>query len=209
MPSAVDRSAPFAEDFWNSPLDATFTDLASTADGLSADEASARLKRYGANIATADRKTPVWAQILRRFGNPLVLILLVASGLSAVAGDRASFIVIAVIILLSITLDFIQERRAHNAVNALRRSVAIRADVRRDGGFTSILAEALVPGDVVSVTAGDLIPADGRLIAGKDLFVNQALLTGEPYPVETSRAISRTWRRTWPMRPTRCSPAPP
>src|SRR6185312_10384700 len=80
-------------DFWNATLAAAFKDLASTPEGLSADEAAARLKRRGANIAASERKAPIWLQILRRFGNPLVLILLVASGLSALAGDRASFVV--------------------------------------------------------------------------------------------------------------------
>ncbi len=183
--TAAPRQAPEgSQDFWSMPLKAALVDLGAAPEGLGADEAAARLKRHGPNIAASERKTPVWLQILHRFGNPLVLILLVASGLSAMAGDRASFIIIAAIILLSITLDFIQERRAHNAVEALRRSVAIRADVRRGGADTSLLAEQLVPGDIVHLAAGDLVPADGRLIAGKDLYVNQALLTGEPYPVE-------------------------
>jgi magnesium-transporting ATPase (P-type) len=82
------------------------------------------------------------------------------------------------------TLDFVQEVRAQNAVEALRRSVAVQAKVRRDGASRSAPIDQLVPGDIVELIAGDLIPADSRLLDSRDLFVNQALLTGEPYPAE-------------------------
>jgi Mg2+-importing ATPase len=83
-----------------------------------------------------------------------------------------------------VTLDFVQELHAHNAVDALRRSVAPKALVLRDGRERELHFEELVPGDVVNLSAGDIVPADSRLIKARDLFVNQALLTGEPYPAE-------------------------
>lgn len=86
--------------------------------------------------------------------------------------------------LLSIGFDFVQEMRAQNAVESLRRSVAVQATVRRDGKAVSVAIERLVPGDVVELIAGDLVPADCRLLESRDLYVNQALLTGEPYPAE-------------------------
>ena len=116
--------------------------------------------------------------------SPLVIILLVASGLSAATGDVASFVVVVTIVTTSISLDFVQEVRAQNADEALRRSVAVQATVRRDGASLSVPIDQLVSGDIVELIAGDLVPADSRLLESRDLFVNQALLTGEPYPAE-------------------------
>ena len=146
--------------------------------------AAARRAQYGDNRALALGRRPLWLQFLDRFRNPLLLVLLVASGLSALTGDIASFIIVAVIIALSVVVDFAQQAHADRAIEALRRSVALRARVRRGGAESELLAEALVPGDRVLLVAGDLVPADGRVVAARDLFVNQALLTGEPYPVE-------------------------
>ena len=141
-----------------------------------------RFAVHGYNTAATAARAPLWLQFLARFRNPLVLILLAASGLSAIAGDTASFVIVAAIVLISMTLDFVQEVRAQNAVEALRRSVAVEATVRRDRATHSVPIDRLVPGDIVELIAGDLIPADARLLESRDLFVNQALLTGEPYP---------------------------
>ena len=151
---------------------------------LTTAEVQSRLTRYGPNTAAAVKRSPLWLQFLARFRSPLVIILLVASGLSAATGDVASFVVVVTIVTISITLDFVQEVRAQNAVEALRRSVAVQATVRRDGASLSVPIDQLVPGDIVELIAGDLVPADSRLLESRDLFVNQALLTGEPYPAE-------------------------
>jgi Mg2+-importing ATPase len=108
----------------------------------------------------------------------------VASGLSAATGDAASFFIVVTIVTSSMTLDFVQEVRAQNAVEALRRSVAVQATVRRNGARLSVPIDQLVPGDVAELIAGDLVPADSRVLESRDLFINQALLTGEPYPAE-------------------------
>ena len=121
---------------------------------------------------------------LAKFRNPLVLILLVASAVLALTGDVTSFIIISVIVLISVTLDFVQEHRAGQAVETLRQSVAVRVQVLRDGKPLEIPLAELVPGDIALLAAGDLVPGDGRVLEAKDFFVNQALLTGEPYPVE-------------------------
>jgi Mg2+-importing ATPase len=142
------------------------------------------LATYGPNDAATVKRSPLWLQFLVRFRNPLVIILLVASGLSAATGDFASFLIVVSIVTISITLDFVQEVRAQNAVEALRRSVAVQAKVRRNGTGLSLPIDQLVPGDIVELIAGDLVPADSRLLESRDLFVNQALLTGEPYPAE-------------------------
>ena len=173
-----------AEDLWTAPLDRWLSDLHASPAGLTGEEAAQRLDCYGPNDAMARRRRPLLLQFLGRFSNPLVLVLLFASTLSAITGNLTSFVIITVIVLLSVVLDFVQEVRAQNAVEALRRSVALQADVRRDGAQAVVPVDRLVPGDVVHLCAGDIVPADGRLLESRDLFVNQALLTGEPYPAE-------------------------
>jgi Mg2+-importing ATPase len=172
------------EDLWKEPAARLLARLATTPAGLRAAEAQARLAAFGPNDAATVKRSPLWLQFLSRFRNPLVIILLVASGLSAATGDIPSFVIVASIVLISMTLDFVQEVRAQNAVEALRRSVAVQATVRRDGASRSLPIDRLVPGDIVELIAGDLVPADSRLLESRDLFINQALLTGEPYPAE-------------------------
>jgi len=179
---AKDELGP--DEIWQEPLSRLLARLATTSAGLKTAEAQSRLAIYGPNDAATVKRSPLWLQFLARFRSPLVIILLVASGLSAVTGDVASFFIVVTIVTLSITLDFVQEVRAQNAVEALRRSVAVQATVRRDGKSLSLPIDQLVPGDIVELIAGDLVPADSRLIESRDLFVNQALLTGEPYPAE-------------------------
>jgi P-type Mg2+ transporter len=179
---ACDEIGP--AEIWQEPAARILERLAATPAGLADGEAQARLAVWGANDATAGRRTPLWLEFLSRFRNPLIIILLVASALSAVTGEVASFVIVTVIVLVSLTLDFVQEVRAQNAVEALRRSVAVRASVRRGGAVRSLPVDQLVPGDVVELIAGDLVPADARLLDSRNLFVNQALLTGEPYPAE-------------------------
>ncbi|WP_294537822.1 magnesium-translocating P-type ATPase [uncultured Rhodoblastus sp.] len=173
-----------AKDIWTEPAARLLERLASAPAGLSAAQAEARLAAYGPNDAATVKRSPLWLQFLSRFGNPLVIILLVASGLSAATGDIASFVIVASIVMASMTLDFVQEVRAQNAVEALRRSVAVQATVRRGGATLSVPIDRLVPGDIVELIAGDLVPADSRLLESRDLFINQSLLTGEPYPSE-------------------------
>jgi Mg2+-importing ATPase len=188
-PEKASGSAPTTgelapEDIWKEPLDRLLARLTTTQAGLASAEVRSRLATYGPNDAATVKRSPLWLQFLARFRNPLVIILLVASALSAATGDVASFLIVVTIVTLSITLDFVQEVRAQNAVEALRRSVAVQATVRRDGKSVSLPIDQLVPGDIVELIAGDLVPADSRLLESRDLFVNQALLTGEPYPAE-------------------------
>ena len=175
---------PSPEDVWQEAADRLLARLETTAAGLSSVEAQSRLASYGPNDAATARHSPLWLQFLARFRNPLIVILLVASALSAATGDASSFVIIVGIVTLSISMDFVQEVRARNAVEALRRSVAVQATVRRDGSKQSLPIDRLVPGDIVELIAGDLIPANSRLLESRDLYVNQALLTGEPYPAE-------------------------
>jgi Mg2+-importing ATPase len=170
--------------FWQQSILDLLNSLNTRAEGLSNNEAIERLLQIGPNILRPSRKRALLLQFLARFKNPLVIILLIASAISAFTGDATSFLIISVIVVISVTLDFIQEHHADKAAEELRQSVSIRAQVFRDGKITEIPAASLVPGDVVRLSAGDLIPGDGRVMSAQDFFVKQALMTGESYPVE-------------------------
>jgi P-type Mg2+ transporter len=170
--------------FWRVPLAELEGSLASGPNGLATVEVQARLERFGPNVLAPEPRSHLLLKFLGRFLNPLVLILLVASGISAATGDVASFVIIVTIVLFSVGLDFIQEQRAAAAAASLRDQVALTSHALRDGRTVEIAATLIVPGDVVLVAAGDLIPADGRLLEVKDLYVNEALLTGESFPAE-------------------------
>ncbi|MGD9775270.1 magnesium-translocating P-type ATPase [Diaphorobacter sp.] len=146
-------------------------------------QAAQRLAQFGTN-QLKPRRQNLLLQLLARFRNPLVLILLAASSISAATGDATSAAVIVVMVLLSVVLDFVQEHRAGQAAEKLALQVALKVQVLRDGQPRELPATDLVPGDVLLLSAGDLIAADAQVLEAKDFFVNQALLTGEPYPVE-------------------------
>jgi len=170
--------------FWRPSLATVLAQLGCGPEGLNSEEAAARLAQYGPNVFTTHRKRALLLEFLSRFRNPLVILLLAASGISALTGEVTSFFIISAIVLMSVTLDFVQEHRAGQAAERLKQSVAVRVSVLRDGTPRDIPLSELVPGDVVLLSAGDLIPADGRVLEARDFFVRQALLTGEPYPVE-------------------------
>ena len=153
-------------------------------NGLSSAEAQARFKRDGPNQIRPQPQRRLALQLLARFQNPLVLILLAASGVSAMTGDVMGAAVIGVIILASVLLDFFQEHRAGRAAERLAEQVAVTVTTLRDGLPCALALPQLVQGDVVLLSAGNLVPADGLALEVEDFFVNQAQLTGEPYPVE-------------------------
>lgn len=175
-------------DFWQPPLATLQAQLGSSPEGLSEAEAEARRRTFGPNLLRPRAERAWILQFFAHFKNPLILVLLAASAIAGMLGDMKSFVVITVIVLMSVTLDFFQEYRASRAVEKLRHTVALRASVTRDGQAREIPVADLVPGDVVVLAAGDLAPADGRVLEARDLFVNQAMLTGESYPVEKRAA---------------------
>jgi len=185
MSSAREKAA---EHFWNWGIPQLEVRLAldpsQAAQGLSTGEAARRRAQHGLNEAVVMGRSSLLMQLAARFKNPLIIILLAASAMSALSGEVASFVIIVVAVLLGVGLDFVQEVRAERTAAALRGQVAVRSRVRRDGKECIVPAVELVPGDVVSLRAGDRIPADVRLLEARDFFLNQALLTGEPYPVE-------------------------
>jgi len=173
-----------AKDVWRGSLDDAFAALATSGAGLPSREAAERLLRHGPNRIEERPRRRLLLDFLRRFTNPLILILLAAASVSAATRDPTSFLLIIGIVLLSVTLDFVQERRAENAAAKLRSRIAITAAVRRDNEVREVPSAEIVPGDLVVLAAGDLIPADCRVVESKDLFVNEGLLTGESFPAE-------------------------
>jgi P-type Mg2+ transporter len=168
------------------PLQELFEQFKSSERGLTSAEARKRLGTYGPNNTTGLKRTSPVAQFLRLFLNPLVAILLVASVISAILGDRVNASIILVIVLLSNILNFVQTSRSQNAVERLRADVAPTASVLRDVTWCELPRREVVPGDLVRLTAGDLVPADARLVEATDLHVQQAALTGESLPTEKS-----------------------
>ena len=173
--------------FWSLPTQALLDQLSTSPAGLSRIEAEDRLARHGPNTVAEPPRLDIVRKIGRRFAEPLVAILLVAAAISGATGDLGSFGIIVTVIVLSIGLDLLQEHRAERAAEALKRSVAVHADVRRDGAVTAVPVDQLVPGDVVELRAGDLVPADGIVLESRNAHANEALMTGEPYPADKYR----------------------
>jgi Mg2+-importing ATPase len=173
-----------AQAFWARPLETVLKELGSAPTGLSAEEARTRLKRYGPNEPAPPRRFEPLREIASYLANPLVLILLCASAVSAIFGQFVSSIIVAAMLLLSIALNFSQTYQSQMAARRLRELVGQRATVLRDGRAQEIPAREVVPGDVVRLTAGDLVAGDGRLLSSRDLFLNEAALTGESLPKE-------------------------
>ena len=158
--------------------------------GLTWAEANVRLTKFGPNEpATAKRSATIF-QLLLLFANPLAIILLAASVISAALGEVVNASIIVLMVLLSVALNFIQTYRSQRAVDRIRKEVAPTAAVLRDGKWIEIPRREVVPGDVIKLAAGDLIPADADLVQARDLHAQQAALTGESLPVEKSaRAV--------------------
>jgi Mg2+-importing ATPase len=170
--------------FWTQPAETVAGRLGCALEGLTTQQAAERLRAYGPNLDKPPKRIGLVLSILRRFVEPLSLVLLFAAAISAFTGDAPSAIIIAVILALSIGLDAVQERRALKAAELLRQSVAVKSEVRRDGQFQLLEAEQIVPGDVIRVRGGDVIPADAIVLDCDGFSAEEAALTGEPYPVE-------------------------
>jgi Mg2+-importing ATPase len=170
--------------WWRLPLTDNLSAVDAGAEGLTTAEATVRQRQYGKNTFRDTPTAGIAQQLFERFRNPLVLLLLFAGLIAALTGDVTSAVIIAAMVLLSVALDFIQSFRAEQTARRLKQSVDLRASVLRDGRETDLALRELVPGDVVRVRAGQLVPADGRLLTARDLFVQQSALTGEAYPVE-------------------------
>ncbi|MEM3574963.1 MAG: HAD-IC family P-type ATPase, partial [Candidatus Bathyarchaeia archaeon] len=166
------------------PANELLARLGTSSSGLSSQEAERRLGIFGPNELVRRKRRAVILEFLSHFRSPLLMILMLAGLVSGLLGETKNAAIIFSIILLSAILDFYQESMAERAAEKLREKVATTATVLRDGVKREVKLTEIVPGDIIYLSAGDIVPADSRLIAAKDLFVNQSALTGESFPVE-------------------------
>ena len=170
-------------DFTKINLDDTLKKLDTTADGLSTDEANHRLQQYGPN-ALPDKEVNPILEFLSYFWGPIPWMIEIAAVLSIIVQHWPDLIIILVLLSFNAVVGFWQERQAANAVDALKKQLALKAKVKRDRQWTEVDAANLVPGDIIRLRLGDIIPADVKLAEGDYLSVDQSALTGESLPVE-------------------------
>jgi Mg2+-importing ATPase len=178
------RASPLLSEASSRPVEQVFQMLASKADGLTEAQAEERLTEFGPNEVAGEKKHSWWHRLYTASRNPLVILLTVLAVLSFATGDFRAGTVMLLMVVLGLSLRFVQETRADNAAAKLKAMISVTATVVRDGQQREIPLRELVPGDIVRLCAGDMIPGDVRLISAKDLFVIQATLTGESLPVE-------------------------
>lgn len=176
--------------YWSRPSNQLLSELATTSNGLTSKEARKRLTAVGPNSFTEASGTTAIGTLARQFRSPLVLILVFAAGVSAIVGEGHESIIITAIVLASCLLSFTQEYGASKAVQALKEVVAHKATVVRDGAEESVMASDIVPGDILHLSAGSLIPADGIILEARDFNVSESALTGETFPAVKSPGMS-------------------
>jgi P-type Mg2+ transporter len=175
--------------FWTLSADDVFSQLGTTSGGLAQDEAEKRLIRFGPNLLKPKKKTDILTLLINQFRSPLVLILIIAAVLAFFLKDPVNGGIILIIVIASGLLGFWQERGSTMAVQKLMAIIQTKVSAIRDGNLKDVPLEEIVPGDVISLSAGDVVPADCLIVESKDLFVDEATLTGETYPAEKSVGI--------------------
>ena len=170
--------------FWSLADEELLRMLDATEAGLDEKEAQKRLKQYGANLLKPSKRLHSLSLLFSQFKSPIILLLIFAAILSFYLHEVTGASIILIIISISGMLGFWQERRAADAVAGLLSIIQIKASVLRDGEQNEVLTEYIVPGDIISLRAGDIVPGDCRILQSRDLFVNEATLTGETYPAE-------------------------
>ncbi|MGD0652687.1 MAG: magnesium-translocating P-type ATPase, partial [Verrucomicrobiia bacterium] len=171
-------------DYWSLKPEQLLSLLHATPTGLPAPEVEQRLKQYGPNTFKAKPQASALGLFFNQVKSPLVLILIFAAIVSLIVGEWVDASIVLVVVFGSTLLGFVQEYQASNAVEKLRSQITIKSCVYRGGEQQQLPSDQVVPGDVVELCAGSLIPADGVVLAANDFFVNQAVLTGETFPVE-------------------------
>ena len=164
--------------------------LETRSGGLDVIEATVRLKQFGANEIAREKRQSALVRLLGNLSNPLVLLLLALGALSYLTGDHRATAVILVMVVLGVVLRFFQEMRADHAAERLQAMVSNTATLLRDGREEEVALRLLVPGDIIRLSAGDMVPADVRVLSAKDLFLNQVALTGEALPLEKKAVVA-------------------
>lgn len=162
--------------------------LGATGDGLTGQEAAARLEHYGPNALPSGEQESALRRLLRQFQDPMIYVLIGAAVLTTVMGNYVDTIVIAAVVLINALIGYLQEGKAADALESIRNMLSLDAQTRRDRGWTTVPAEELVPGDVVRLAAGDKVPADLRILEATSLTCEESALTGESVPVEKDPA---------------------
>ncbi len=188
--SQATQAAGTADNLKTAPLPAVEKQLGSSPDGLTQAEAAKRLAQYGPN-EIADKTTNPLLKFLMYFWGPIPWMIEVAVVLSGVVRHWPDFFIILVLLIANATIGFWEERQAGNAIDALKAKLAIKARVKRDGKWVTPAARDLVPGDVIRLRLGDIVPADTRLLEGDEISVDQSALTGESLPAtrKTGEAV--------------------
>ena len=181
---SLNNKAVLDSEYAGLAIEALFEKFDTSVKGLLEEEAQRRLESYGHNEAARKKKRTILVGILSKFVNPLVIVLLIIAGCSLFLGEKISALLVLFMAVFSVFLSFIQEHRAGKEAEKLSEMVRSTATVYRNGKPKEIKIRDIVPGDIVDLFAGDMIPADLRIISCKDLFVNQASLTGEAFPIE-------------------------
>ena len=177
------------QNFWSKNAETLLKELKTGPDGLTGAEAKGRLQQYGENTIKTKKKTGVFQLLLTQFKSPIIIILLFATALSVFIGNTSDAVIIFAIVLISGMLGFFQEYSAGKAVSLLLDLVSIKAAVLRDQKEVEISVESIVPGDIVILNAGDVVPGDCLICESVSLFADESALTGETYPIEKQAGI--------------------
>lgn len=176
----------------NLPLEKVFDKIKTSAEGLTESQAETRLKEFGPNQIASNKERPIIVQFLMEFINPLTIALVFVAGLSFVMGERIDSIIVVFMALLSTILSFTQEYSANKTAKKLSAMVKVTVPVLRSGKKVELPLKDIVPGDIVELTAGKMVPADVRIIAANSLYVSQAALNGESFPVKKTKQRPKT-----------------
>jgi len=188
--ASIGRSEPSKSSFWAATANELLPALLTRPSGLTSEEARARLQHEGPNTPLRSDQVNAWGILWRQFRSPLVLILIFAAIVSFFVGEGSEAVIISAIIVASCTLSFTQEYGASRSMDALKARIAHRTTALRDGAEQSVPVEEIVPGDIIQLSAGNLIPADGILIEARDFNVSESALTGETFPVMKEPGVS-------------------
>jgi P-type Mg2+ transporter len=172
------------------PIDELLASLGASRSGLTSQEAESLLEIYGRNVPAKMKRRTAAVKFLLYFRSPLLIILLFAGLVTTLVGETANAAIIFAMVFMSVILGFYQESKAEKAAEILREKIRTTATVLRDGARQEVPLSDIVPGDIVYLSAGDIVPADSRIFEAKDLFVDQSALTGESFPAEKSASPS-------------------